>query len=68
MLALALNGSSGAFVSFRFGAGVSSCSGAVVDDDAATAALSSFDLDRDFVDSAVSFGLGVELRPLAGLL
>ena len=63
-----MNGSSGAFVSFRFGAGVSAGSGAAVDDDVATAALSSFDLDRDFVDSAVSFGLGVELRPLAGLL
>ena len=63
---MVLNGSSGSFAPCRFGAGVSSCSGAVFDDDAV--ALSSLDLDRDFDDSGTVGGVAEELRPRVGLL
>ena len=45
---------------------MSSCSGAVFDDDAV--ALSSLDLDRDFDDSGTVGGVAEELRPRVGLL
>ncbi len=68
-----MNGSSGSFTSCRFGAGVSSCSGAAFDDDAfdddvATAALSPFDLDRAGGSAGTAGGVAEELRPRSGLL
>ena len=55
-----MNGSSDSFAPCRFGAGVSSCSGAV-------AALP-FDLDRAGGSLGTLGGVAEELRPRAGLL
>ncbi len=57
------------FSDFVCGAGVdASGAGAVFDDDAASAALTSFDLDRAGGSSGTAGGVAEELRPRAGLL